>query len=339
MKKKSLNVQKINLSLKNKYINFIYKDFEAKLNKNKHYAVAVSGGPDSLALAFLTKCFSKKHHTRFNYYLVDHKLRPESSKEAKKVIKLLKKIEVTCKILEWKGKKPRSNIQSIARYNRYSLLVKECNKNKIQNIILGHHKDDRYENFFIRLTRGSGLKGLVSFSEKSKNFNMNFLRPLLDFKKNQLIYISKNIFKSYIEDPSNDNLKFKRTRLRFLIQELEKEGLDKRKLNLTLSNLKDSNNALEFYSNQNVLKNCHINKLKNIAILKKSFFLQPNEVIFRSLITVMKRISNNYYPPRGKSIIRLLEPFKNEKIVKKLTLGGCVFKKVNETIIISKEIT
>mgnify|MGYP007000261202 CR=1 len=50
-------------------------------------------------------------------------------------------------------------------------------------------------------------------------------------------------------------------------------------------------------------------------------------------------ISNNYYPPRGKSIIRLIESFKNEKIVKKLTLGGCVFKKVNETIIISKEIT
>ena len=249
MKRKSLSALKINPDFKIQNINSIYKNFEKKLNKKKSYAVAVSGGPDSLALAYLTKCFSKKHNTKFYYYLIDHKLRPESSKEAKKVKKLLKKIAVNCKILKWNGKKPRSNIQSIARFNRYSLLIKECKKKKISNIITGHHKDDRDENFFIRLTRGSGLKGLVSFDEKSKNFNINILRPLINFEKNQLVDISKNIFSFYVQDPSNYNFDFKRIRLRYLIKELEKEGLDKEKLNLTINNLKQSDKALDYYSN------------------------------------------------------------------------------------------
>ncbi len=339
MKKKSSSAQKINLNFKSKSINFIYKDFETKIDKSKTYAVAVSGGPDSLALAFLTKYFSIKNKTKFYYYLVDHKLRNDSSKEAKKVKKLLKDININCKILEWKGKKPKSNIQATARFNRYSLLIQECKKRKIKDLILGHHKDDRDENFFIRLTRGSGLKGLVSLSEKSKNFNINFLRPLLKFQKKQLIDISKNVFNSYVLDPSNSDFKFKRIRLRFLMQELEKEGLDKKKLNLTLNNLKSSDNALDFYSDKNILQNSFLNLKKNSFILNNDFFMQPNEVVFRSIIKIIKKVGNNYYPPRGKSIIRLLDTFNNQKTVKNLTLGGCIFKKVNETIIISKETT
>ena len=339
MKKKSLNVQKINLNLSNKNIRVIFKNFQKKIDKNKTYAVAVSGGPDSLALAFLTKYFSKLYNTRFYYYLVDHKLRPDSSKEAKKVKNLLKKIKVRCKILIWKGKKPKSNIQAIARQNRYSLLIRECNKKKIKNIILGHHKDDRNENFFIRLTRGSGLKGLASFAEKTKNSNIYFLRPLLDLQKKQLINISENIFKFYFKDPSNTNTDFKRIRLRHLISELEKEGLDKEKLNLTLNNLSNSNSALEFYSDRNILKNSFLNVKKNTFILNRAFFTQPDEVVLRSITSVINKVSLKYYPPRGKNIIRLLSVIKNKKDVKSLTLGGCVFKKVNETIIISREIT
>ena len=73
----------------------------------------------------------------FYYYLVDHRLRKESSKEAKKTLDLLKKIDVKCKVLIWQGKKPKSNIQSIARFNRYSLLIKECKKRNLNNIGAG----------------------------------------------------------------------------------------------------------------------------------------------------------------------------------------------------------
>ena len=66
------------------------------------------------------------------------------------------------------GKKPTKNIQSIARKKRYELLFSSCKKFKINNILIGHHQDDLFENFFIRILRGSGLKGLVSFDKKTK---------------------------------------------------------------------------------------------------------------------------------------------------------------------------
>ena len=91
--------------------------------------------------------------------MVDHKLRKESSKEANSVCSILKKIDINCKVLNWHGKKPLKNIQSLAREKRYQLLVKECKKNNINNLLVGHHLDDMVENFIIRLTRGSGLKG------------------------------------------------------------------------------------------------------------------------------------------------------------------------------------
>ncbi len=337
MKKKSLSVQKTNLSSGDKNINFIYKKFEQKLDKKQTYAVAVSGGPDSLALSYLTQIYSKKYKTKFYYFLVDHKLRSDSSREAKSVKNMLRKINIKLKILSWNGKKPKSNIQSIARFNRYSLLAKECEKKKIKYILLGHHKDDRDENFFIRLTRGSGLKGLVSLNEKSNNFNLNLIRPLLSFQKKDLVKISKDIFKSFIEDPSNKNFDFKRIRMRYLIDNLEKEGLDKEKLNLTISNLKDSNNALDYFSNKNISHNSYFSFRRNTCILNKEFMSQPNEIVFRSIIMILKKVSKNYYSPRGKSAVQLINILKNGKFIKNMTLGGCLIKKVNETIIISRE--
>ena len=93
-------------TLKNKKISTIYKRFEKSLNIDEKFAVAVSGGPDSLALAFLAKVYSIKKKISSRFLIVDHKLRPESTKEAKAVSKELKKILVKPEILTWKGKKP-----------------------------------------------------------------------------------------------------------------------------------------------------------------------------------------------------------------------------------------
>ena len=152
--------------LSNKKINLIYKKFEKSLNINENFIVAVSGGPDSLALAFLAKVYALKKRLKPKFFIVDHKLRQESTREAKKVKNTLKKYSIDLKILTWKGKKPKKNLQSLARQKRYKLLFSECKKLKINNLILGHHIDDSYENFFIRIVRGSGLRGLVSFGKK-----------------------------------------------------------------------------------------------------------------------------------------------------------------------------
>ena len=137
------------------------------------------------------------------------KLRPESTKEALNVKKVLKKFSIKADILTWKGKKSFSNIQSAARKKRFQLLFSKSDKFNINDILLGHHQDDLIENFFIRISRGSGLKGLISLSKKSKILNKNIHRPLLDQKKRiySLLLIMFLIFTSLIHQMRMRNLK------------------------------------------------------------------------------------------------------------------------------------
>jgi tRNA(Ile)-lysidine synthase len=319
-------------------ISKIFKKFTNSLKVKENLAVAVSGGPDSLALAYLTKCYSLKYKLKVSYFIVDHKLRKESSLEAITVKKILKKIDIQCKVLRWNGKKPSKNIQATARDKRYSLLADECKKNNIRYLLLGHHSNDLFENFLIRLVRGSGLNGLISFNKntKYKNGNLNILRPLIDLEKKDLLYISKKVFNFFVKDPSNTNKDYKRTRIRNLLETLEKEGLDIKKLKLTINNLKSSDKSIKFYVDRNLKKNSIFLKKKNTYILNYDFFDQSHEIIFRSLTIIIQKIGKKYYPVRGKSINELIKGI-NKKLFSKTTLGGCFIDRANETILISRE--
>ena len=330
--------KKILSQLNLKKISKIYNEFSSSLRIKENLAVAVSGGPDSLALAFLTKCYSLKHKLKVKYYIVNHKLRKESSLEAEAVKKGLKKINIKCEILNWNGKKPSKNIQATARDKRYSLLANECKKNNIKHLLLGHHLNDLFENFLIRIVRGSGLNGLISFSKNTKyrGQNLNIIRPLLNLEKKDLSYISNEVFSFVVKDPSNINKDYKRTRIRNLLQSLEKEGLDIKKLKLTINNLKDSDKSIKFYVDRNLEKNSVFLKRKNIYILNNSFFDQSHEIIFRSLTQIIQKLGKKYYPVRGKSIDELIKGIE-VKLFSKVTLGGCFIERVNETILISKE--
>ena len=154
--------------LNNKKISQIYKKFTKSISINENFIVAVSGGPDSLALAFLSKIYSIQKNLKVKFYIIDHKLRSESTNEAKYVKKILNKFQINTEILYWQGKKPTTNIQSAARTKRFELLLSKCKKLRIPHILLGHHQEDLFENFFIRFLRGSGLKGLISLSKKTE---------------------------------------------------------------------------------------------------------------------------------------------------------------------------
>jgi len=343
MNLKNLSVQKkihkeIIKHLNTKKISKVFKEFSNSLMVKKDLAVAVSGGPDSLALAYLAKCYSIKNKIKIKYFIVDHKLRKESSQEANNVKNILNKIDVNCKILKWNGKKPFKNIQAKARDKRYSLLANECKKNNIKYLLLGHHTNDLFENFFIRLVRGSGLKGLISFNKNTKyrNKDLNILRPLLDLEKNDLLNVSNKVFNFFVKDPSNINKDYKRTRIRNLLQSLAEEGLDKNKLKLTINNLKDSDKSIKFYVNRNLENNSVFLKNNNVYVLSYSFFDESHEIIFRSLTTIIQKIGKKYYPVRGKSINDLIKGI-NAKSFSKVTLGGCFIDRVNDTILISKE--
>jgi tRNA(Ile)-lysidine synthase len=323
--------------LKDKRTLQIYKKFENYLDINENFTVAVSGGPDSLALTFLAKIYSVKNFLNVKYFIVDHKLRKNSTTEAKNVKKLLKKFSINLNILTWNGTKPKKNIQSIARDKRYKLLVNETKKFKIRNILLGHHLDDLFENFFIRILRGSGLNGLVSLDQKTQNEKVNLIRPLLNFDKKDLIYVSKYIFGSFVEDPSNEDDKFKRIKIRNFLKQLETEGLDRNKFLLTIKNLKFSNETIKFYTKKNLTKNISfLEKKKKSIVLKENFFNHSSEVVFRSFTEVIKLVGKKYYPVRGKKIDKIISAI-NAKAKLKVTLGGCIVKKVNQTVIVTKE--
>ena len=330
--------KKILSQLNQKKISKIYNEFSSSLKIKKDLAVAVSGGPDSLALAYLTKCYSLKNKIKVKYYLVNHMLRKEATLEAETVKKILKKIDIQCTILNWNGKKPSKNIQATARDKRYSLLANECKKNNIKYLLLGHHLNDLFENFLIRIARGSGLNGLISFSKNTKyrDQNLNIIRPLLNLEKKDLLYISNEVFSFFVKDPSNINEDYKRTRIRNLLYSLEKEGLDIKKLKLTINNLKDSDKSIKFYVDKNLKKNVVFLKRKNTYILSYNFFDQSHEIIFRSLTKLIQKLGEEYYPVRGKSINELIKGI-NKKSFTKVTLGGCFIERINETILISQE--
>ena len=116
--------------------------------------------------------------------LIDHNIRKNSKKEAKKVKKLLKNNKINLKIISNK-KKIVKNIQAEARNTRYEILKNYCKKKNIKVMLTAHNLEDQVETFLIRLSRGSGLKGLSAMKPLTKiTSKVDLYRPLLDIKKN-----------------------------------------------------------------------------------------------------------------------------------------------------------
>ena len=128
-----------------------------------------------------------------------------------------------------------------------------------------HHLEDQVETFFIRLSRGSGLDGLSSMKFISNlNKNVAVVRPLLEFKKKHLISFSKKIFGKYYVDPSNNDHKYLRTRVRKLKDFLEKSGISYNQIFKSINNLASSRDTLNFYLNYTYQKIVSKKNTKNI---------------------------------------------------------------------------
>ena len=323
-----------------KILNFYtkFKSIVFKVIKRKNFALAVSGGADSLCLAYFAKIYSLEFNNKAHVLIVDHKLRKESNYEALKVKQILSKKNIYSRILKWKGEIRKKIIQKNAIDMRYALLSNYCIKNKVKYLITAHHGDDQIENFFIRLLRGSGLSGLSSMSEKVKyNKNLKIIRPFLKFEKKDLKYVTLNYFKTYIKDPSNKNEKFLRVRIRRYRKNMEKEGLDAKKIIKTVDNLFSADQALNFYKNKALYKHASFVSKNKCLINKKIFSEEAQEIIFKFFYDILPLVSGTYYPPRSKKVVNLINRLKSDKFAKS-TLGGCIIEEKNNFILISKEL-
>ena len=335
-KKNSIVILK-NSFIEQEELSIIYSSFKKNLShlKTNIFLVAVSGGPDSLALAALAKSYNYNNKSKFYFVLVDHKIRKNSSTEAISVKKLLKKFKITLHILKNK-KLIKKNIQSEARNIRYDLLKKFCKKKKIRTILTAHNLEDQVETFFIRLSRGSGLQGLSSMKQINKiDTNINLVRPLLDFKKNQLIKIAKLIFGKFYKDPSNKNKKYFRTRIRGLRKSLENAGVNYEQIFRSIKNLASSRDTLNLYFNK-IYKNIVFKKKNKIFINLKNFNDLNLEMKMRVLKRSIQELNNSYYSSRSRKIVNLIDKIKLTKKMK-TTLGGCIISTDKNHLIMEKE--
>ena len=339
MSKKNSSVNLKNNFKKFKDLSNIYQNFEKDLNKlrAKTFLVAVSGGPDSLALAALTKIYSSKNIKKFYYALINHNIRSNSLSEAKQVKILLKKFGIRLEVINNK-KKITKNIQGEARKIRYDNLINFCKKKNIKTIITAHNLEDQVETFFIRLSRGSGLTGLSSMKTHTKiNKDIYLFRPLLGTKKKYLIKISKIVFKKYFKDPSNLDKKYLRSKIRNLKNPLKKSGIEYDQIIRSIKNLAASKATIDEYVKK-LLKEI-VTKSGNELIIDLKKFKSINHDIKISIINyAIKKIKKNYYNPRSKKVINLIKNIESKNF-KKSTLGGCVFSKKKDFLSLKIEKT
>lgn len=212
--------------------------------------LAVSGGPDSIALMVLAARWRKALSRKPNLIVatVDHGLRAESKREAADVAKLAGKLGLTHRTLRWTGAKPKTGLPQAARLARYALLAGAARKAGAAHILTAHTLDDQAETVLIRMSRGSGLTGLAAMARESNvpgSGTIKLVRPLLDIPKARLIATLRAEKIPFADDPSNRDPRFTRARLRGLMPQLAEEGLDARRLSQLARRLKRADAAIE----------------------------------------------------------------------------------------------
>lgn len=170
------------------------------------FGVAVSGGPDSVALLLL---MHQAAPGRVAAATVDHGLRAESAAEAEAVSRICAELGMAHSIL--RAAAPiRGSVQAAARTARYALLEEWRAAQQIDYILTAHHADDQAETLLMRLNRASGVAGLAAIRDR----NGRILRPLLGWRRAALRAVVDAAGITAADDPSNRDPRFDRARMR-----------------------------------------------------------------------------------------------------------------------------
>jgi tRNA(Ile)-lysidine synthase len=221
----------------------------AGLENAKTLLLAVSGGPDSIALLLLAVRWVGGLGARaptLHVATVDHGLRPGAREEAETVAAIANALGLAHAILPWNGPKPSSRLQERARAARYALLAAQAETIGARHLLTGHHADDQAETVLFRLGRGSGLGGLAGMRRLSPlTQDISLVRPLLELTKSQLVAVCHSEGFSFVDDPSNRDPAFARARLRAQAPALAALGLDTQGLSRFARRMARANDALD----------------------------------------------------------------------------------------------
>ena len=296
----------------------------ASLSDVPKLAVAVSGGADSTALMLLLARWRAASGDRpeLSIFTVDHGLRTESRKEAEQVGEWVRALGLAHEILTWQGDKPKSNLQAEARAARYRLLAEACHRHGIPVLASAHHREDQAETVLLRLIRGSGVDGLSAMDAESRTLGIRLVRPLLDVARVRLEATLSMAGQDWIEDPSNEDRRFARVRVRALLAALAKEGLTAERLAATARQMRRARLALDAAADELADRAARLDPAGFGSIDHGPLLAAPEEIALRLLARVLMAVGGSPYRPRLKRLERLHEALKGTG-EGRWTLAGC----------------
>jgi tRNA(Ile)-lysidine synthase len=204
--------------------------------------LAVSGGPDSLALLLLA---AAAFPGRVEAATVDHGLRPEAASEAAAVAALCERLGVRHETLAIVVPDGKSGLQGEARAARYEALRGWCERRGLPLLLTAHHADDQAETLLMRLRRGAGVGGLAGIRPaRPLGHRVTLARPLLGWTKAELVALVREAGLAAADDPSNRDPRFDRTGVRALLA--AHPDLEPRRLARTAAALREADEALEW---------------------------------------------------------------------------------------------
>jgi len=289
-------------------------------------AVGVSGGADSMALCLLAANWAQRFGWHFVALTVDHGLRPRAANEAIQVATWLKERGIVHQTLKTTRAKPKANIQAWARSARYDLMDEWCAEKGVAMLLLAHHLEDQAETFLLRLARGSGVDGLAAMAPAgSPRFDGApwRVRPVLDIAKARLVATLETTQQAWIDDPTNQDQKYARNRLRANAPNLAAMGLTPARLATTAKAMRRAKKALDADVMQTLEQAVTAHSLGYGEIDIAAFSQATEEVQLRTLARLLSAFSGQAYGPPLSKLEPLLSALLAGDLAGGRTLSGC----------------
>lgn len=293
------------------------------MTRYSRVALAVSGGPDSLALLHLAATLRAAPGVELSVLTVDHGLRENSRDEAAMVGRLARELGLAHAILEWRTQEPvTASLQARARTARYDLMAAYCHAHDIQALVTAHHLDDQAETFLMRLKRGSGLDGLAAIPERGAWAGIAVLRPLLDVPKARLIATLELAGVKFVRDPSNADTRFERARVRGSAGALSRLGLTPEALALSARRLRRAREALDVAAQSFLAANSETSEAGYALLDAEALAAAPPEIALRALAQLIGAVGGGETPVQLAKLEALLDALQAHP-GKTHTLGRC----------------
>ncbi|QIG46862.1 tRNA lysidine(34) synthetase TilS [Nordella sp. HKS 07] len=307
------------------------------LSFHAHVALAVSGGSDSTALMWLVARWSNTlaHPPRITVLTVDHGLRPEAAGECRTVTGWAQALGLDARILSWTGGKPRSALQAKAREIRYGLMRDWCLAQGASMLVTAHTREDQAETFLMRLARGSGIRGLAGMRTDEAG-PVVLERPLLHTSRAELRATLAAAAHPWIEDPSNQDERFERVRLRKAMPLLAEFGLTPEAVARSAARLERALHPIEELARDFMARHVELRPEGFAMVALAAFRKLDEEVAIQLLERLLGRLGGGDEPPRLMAVEALHHRLRQSGSEAR-TLAGCRIALRQRHLLIGRE--